>query len=363
MPIERMNLVEKLSQPSIRESAMRVADGERLAAPVVVDIDPTTFCDLSCPECISASLLHQGRFTQQRLVELAHELISAGVQGVVFIGGGEPLAHPATTSAIEILHTGGIAVGLVTNGTLLDRNLAVLAGHVSWVRVSVDAATPMTYAAFRPSRNGRNMFATVIENMRSLAAVKSGQLGYSFVVNAPSTSGRESDRTNMFEIDAAAVLARDIGCDYFEIKAAMLDDHRLAPVSPRVRGELSARLEAARGHQRPGFSVTMSSSFERLLRDTDLSQPKEYRSCATAELRTVITPSGVFVCPYHRGNPAMRIGDAVTTHLTELWARARPDVVDPSRDCPFHCARHATNLALAAPLPDAGPLDAIDPFI
>ena len=57
-------------------------------------------------------------------------------------------------------------------------------------------------------------------------------------------------------------------------------------------------------------------------------QPKTYSECLTASMRTVVSPSGVYVCPYHRGNLNMRIGDitkkvlkkcGLATSVKKLW--------------------------------------------
>jgi organic radical activating enzyme len=356
--IERLDLPSKALQPFLRKSIQQVANGGRLSAPIAVDLDPTTFCDLECPGCISESVLNNGRFTRERLLAIADELASIGVKAVVFIGGGEPLMHPATVTAAEILHGRGVQVGLVTNGTLLDRYTARLARCMAWTRVSVDAGTPETYAMFRPSRHTRNMFVRVIANMRELAAVKHGELGYSFLVNV-----RGHGESNIPEIAIAAEQARNIGCDYFEIKAAMVDSHHIAPLPDGHREQLMIQVAEARKLQRPGFAVELSSSLHRLLAGAELDEPKDYHRCAVAELRTLITPTGAFVCSYHRGNPRMRIGDPLTSSIADLWSTARTDVVDPSRDCRFHCARHPINLRIAEDPGDPAPCDSADPFI
>ena len=36
-------------------------------------------------------------------------------------------------------------------------------------------------------------------------------------------------------------------------------------------------------------------------------------------MRTVVSPSGVYVCPYHRGNLNMRIGDIGKESFKEMW--------------------------------------------
>lgn len=61
-----MDLVRKIYQRSIFPDVLEVAQGGRLAAPLVVDLDPTTLCDLACPECISSDVLHSGQLSRDR---------------------------------------------------------------------------------------------------------------------------------------------------------------------------------------------------------------------------------------------------------------------------------------------------------
>lgn len=339
--IDRLDLTGKLYQPGVYPVVARVAGGNRSESPLVVDLDPTTFCDLACPECISGTLLNQGRFTPERLVSLAGELVEMGVRAVILIGGGEPLAHRGTRRVIATLGAAGVRIGVVTNGTMIDRNLDELAAHASWVRVSVDAATPETFRLVRPDRKGGSAFDRVIANMRALARVRTGALGYSFLV----VTRRAADGTvesNHHEIFEAARLARDIGCDYFEVKALFDEGHHVVGIDDEVRDSVSRQIEKAAGL----IEVVNSSTMDSAQRDDGPIQPKAYHRCGVTELRTLVTPSGVYACPYHRGNPAARLGDAVTESLPEIWRRSDRGIVDPSRDCTFHCARHGSNLEL-----------------
>lgn len=81
MTFDRLDLVSKLYQPSGWPRIVEAATGARSSGPLVVDLDPTTFCDLACPECISGKLLNQGRFTPERLAELAREIVEMEVRG------------------------------------------------------------------------------------------------------------------------------------------------------------------------------------------------------------------------------------------------------------------------------------------
>lgn len=345
MVIGRLDLTAKLYQPGIYDVVAKIAQGERSRAPVVVDLDPTSFCDLACPECISGKLLNQGRFTRERLGSLAEELVSMGVKAVILIGGGEPLAHSGTQTLIYTLGRAGIAIGVVTNGTMIDRNLLGLAEHASYVRVSVDAATTDTYRTFRPNRKGGSVFDHVIENMRRFAAVKKGALGYSFLVMVRQDADKPAV-SNHHEVLAAAELAKSIGCDYFEVKAMFDEGHHIVGLADDVLASIAGQLEQARCLEGPDFEIVNSSTLDSLRDHVGPVQPKGYRRCRVAELRTLVTSSGVYICPYHRGNSTAMLGDPVTESFADIWNRSDRGIIDPSRDCTFHCARHTSNLEL-----------------
>ncbi len=342
-----LDLAGKLFQPSIYPHARQVAMGGRLAAPLVVDLDPTTFCDLACPECISMNVLNQGQFSSERLLALADELAQAKVQGVILIGGGEPLMHRAIDRVIEILHQAGVRIGIVTNGTMIDRHFDALSNMLSWVRVSVDAATEATYDKFRPSGRSHSVFPKVIENMRLLARHKAGNLGYSFLLMQAFDDAGRLLKSNFDEVYAAGELARDIGCDYFEIKSMLDDNHRIVGRAAADIALVDQQVAALRALETPSFKVLAASTWQGL-HDEHQGQNKAYRRCGVAELRTTITPSGVYACAYHRGNDKAKVGDLSAMSLDAMWAQADTGRVDPSRDCDFHCARHGSNLALAA---------------
>lgn len=344
-----LDLVNKLYQPGVLP-LITLDRSDIRHAPIVVELDPTSFCDSACPECISQSLLGTTKFTRTRLYELARELVEAGVRAVILIGGGEPLAHPGTTKAIEILASGGVEVGLTTSGTLLDQSMETVAQMVAWTRVSVDAATPATYEVIRPHRSGRNYFEHVVGNMRQLAELKRGRLGFSFVmVSRPGDHDTDRMTSNVREIAAAAVLAREIGCDYFEVKPLYDMAHYLIDLPQSQRDEIDSQLALLADLSDETFEVVAPSTLNAALAG-QTTQLKTYGSCNVAELRTLVTSNGAFLCPYHRGNPQARYGNPVEDSFADLWAEQRAAIkrIDPRRDCTFHCVRHQSNLAIDA---------------
>lgn len=343
---KKLDLVDKLYQRSILPSVLRVAAGERLEAPLVVDLDPTTLCDLTCPECISKQIINHGQLAKDRLVTLAAELAASPVKAVVLIGGGEPLMHKSIGQVITTLGEAGIHLGLVTNGTLLHRYINEIATYLSWTRVSMDSATAETHAIFRPSGRSSPVFPQIVDNMRQLAKLKKGALGYSFLLMYRLDERGEVQASNYHELAAAGHLAKEIGCDYLEIKAFFDDGHFIHQPPGELRQILDKQMESLLALEGDNFRILESSTARSMLTDRPRVQVKNYTRCLTAEIRATITPTGVYTCPPHRGRPEARTGSIANQSLQEMWKNATTDMVNPSVQCGFHCARHDTNLEI-----------------
>ena len=349
--LQKMNLVRKLHQPFVVDKLHATDWNQGTDAPLIVELDTTEACDLACPNCISEDILQNGnRFSTERLMALGAEMVEAGVKGVILIGGGEPLAHPAVGQLMEYLGTHDVHIGITTNGTMIDRYLDVIAEYASWTRVSMDAATADTFGILRPSRGGRSRFDHIVDNMRRLARVKKGKLGYSFLIQTPMDG--PGVVSNIHEIYDAAKLARDIGCDYFEVKPSYQYrdgvDHALVIHDRKLMAQARREIERLEELETEHFKVLKAINLDASLDGCQHDQPKDYHWCPAAELRTLICPSGAYVCPYWRGKAHMKIGDPASVPLRELWrGEIRRKVMkrlDPAVDCRFHCLRHESNL-------------------
>ena len=178
---KQLTLKDKLYQKDIQSRIKEFINNKKVS-PWVVELDPTTACNLACHGCISANLLNQGGFERERLKKLAKEFYDCGVKAVVLIGGGEPMAHPEFGTIVDYFHKQGIHVGVTSNGTMTRRYLKQLAYKTKWVRISVDAGTEKVFAKYRPHASGKSLFNNVIDQMTELAKIKTGKLGYSFLI-------------------------------------------------------------------------------------------------------------------------------------------------------------------------------------
>jgi MoaA/NifB/PqqE/SkfB family radical SAM enzyme len=371
-----LDIKEKLNQKTVQQFVRNIDWQTSSTAPFVVELDPTTRCNLACPECISGQLLNQTCIESARIRTLTQELIAAGVKSVILIGGGEPMMHPDTGWIIRVLGEAGVHIGITTNGLYLKKYLDVTSIHAKWVRVSVDAGSAETFRKLRPSRHGKSLFEAVIDNMRAFAQAKRGRLGYSFMVYSQGNHGFGNIPiaddakgiglpTNAHEIFQAAELAREIGCDYFEIKP-MYDVRHFAVMPQKWIAEIvREQIERAKQLETASFRVVEAVKLRAALNGGSNLEPKDYSRCAVAQLRTLVTPSGVYVCPYFRGVAHKKLGDVQNASFADTWhGKQRTQVMaqlDPSRDCPMHCIRHESNLAIEKALKE-GFTEAVDDY-
>lgn len=347
MSIEVLNFTHKILQPNLLPRVEEYIEKRQTSGPLVVELDPTTACNFSCPECINANLLNKGGIEDERLTGLIDEFHDTGVKGIIFIGGGEPLAHKSMPEPIIKAYELGISVGLTTNGSLMNRYTNEIAECVQWTRVSMDAGTQETYSKFRPSHI-LNSFSKTTANIETLAKVKKGILGYSFLLierNLPNAR----PETNVQELFVAAKLARDLGCDYFEYKPAVDAHHNLIPLSINTKSEIVRQTPLLEALNTNEFQVISPKSTDYLLTNKFPNQPKDYQTCPSVELRTVVTPKGIYPCPYKRGHENEKIG-SIEINFKDYWnSTARVEKaksINPKKSCPFYCIRHESNLLL-----------------
>ncbi len=365
----KMNILSKLNQGFVVDKIRETDWSKGTSAPLVVEWDTTEACNLACPGCISEDLCQNGNsFSRERLLEIGRELKEMGVKAVILIGGGEPLAHPNAGELIDYLGSNDIHIGITTNGYFIDRYMEPIAKYASWTRISMDAANAATFDRLRPAKDGKSKFDHIVNNMRELAKVKKGTLGYSFLIRtARDGFGIES---NIDDIYDAAVLARDIGCDYFEVKPSYSyaggQDHALVIHGKEDMDRARTEVERLSELETDTFRIIKAINLENSLNCVNESQDKDYHFCPMGELRSLICPSGMYVCPYWRGKDNFRIGDPRTTSIRDIWnSERRKEVMkfaDPCKVCGFHCLRHESNEAVMKMINDPDNIKVVDEY-
>lgn len=116
------------------------------SVPVSACWSPLVRCNLKCPHCLDDTTVPEGDADSRAAT--ASVLAASGLLGVD-ISGGEPLLLRDLPRLADCLASGGLAVSVTTNGWLLPRRAAELAGHVDAIRVSLDGPDPRAHDALR----------------------------------------------------------------------------------------------------------------------------------------------------------------------------------------------------------------------
>lgn len=348
--LQVMNLTMKLMQPDVLKRIEETDFDQTLCIPYIVELDPTGVCDLACPGCISEEIVHRGNsFTRERLLTLGQEMVDSGVKGVILIGGGEPLAHPSAGELIALLGRQDVHVGITTNGSFIHKFLPAIAEFSSWTRVSMDASNEDSFLKLRPSKGGKSKFNKIVHNMELLAAIKRGKLGYSFLIQT------EADgipfKHNCNEIYDAARLAKEIGCDYFEVKPSYAFrggiPHALQIHDPKYMAIAEAEIGRLADLEDENFQILSAINLKYSIAGVSEPQAKRYQQCPSTYLRTTVTSEGTYVCPYWRDKEDFKFGNCAEDSFDKVMlSDARRETVsrlDASKTCGFHCLRNDTN--------------------
>ena len=169
-------------------------------------VEPTTTCNLSCRTCMRNSWNEPTGSMEmsvyRRLIDGLKEVDS--LQTMAFWGFGEPLLHPNIVEMVVLAKELGVRVELITNGLLLNREIAekLVLARLDTLVVSVDGCSPKSYAEIR---NGSDL-TSVKENVRGLVSARRAhhrdnpEIGLEFVVM----------RSNLPELQKLRSLARSM---------------------------------------------------------------------------------------------------------------------------------------------------------
>ena len=144
-------------RPGTKIQIDKSSNGSYLHQPVTylskIYIEPTNRCNLECRTCIRNVWDEPlGEMSSATFARIVKGLSSFSPPPTVFFGGlGEPLSHPNIVEMVAQAKTLGSSVELITNGTLLNKDLSkqLIGAGLDFLWVSLDGATPESYADVR----------------------------------------------------------------------------------------------------------------------------------------------------------------------------------------------------------------------
>ncbi|MBM3160468.1 MAG: radical SAM protein [Bacteroidetes bacterium] len=193
-----------------------------LGKPMSLSIEPTTACNLACPECPSG-LKQFTRNTGKLQLDFHKTMLSQVKSHVFYINyyfQGEPFLHPEFLTLIREGKKSKIYTSTSTNAHFISKEKAkeIVASGLDRLIISIDGLTQETYAQYRV--NGQ--LTKVIEGSTFLVEAKKDlgsktpHLVFQFLVVQP----------NEHEIPAVFSLAKELSIDEVRIKTAQLYDYK-----------------------------------------------------------------------------------------------------------------------------------------
>lgn len=190
--------------------------------PISISFEPTTSCNLRCPECPSGlrsftrntGMLEAGLF-KKTIDELHHKLMY-----LIFYFQGEPYLHPQFLELVKYASSKKIYTASSTNAHYLNDENArkTVESGLDRLIISIDGTTQETYEAYRVGGN----LEKVIEGTKNIVRwkkelkSKTPHLIFQFLVVKP----------NQHQIADVKKLAKDLGVDEVGLKTAQIYDHK-----------------------------------------------------------------------------------------------------------------------------------------
>ena len=193
-----------------------------LGFPFSLSIEPTTACNLACPECPSG-LKQFSRPTGKLDLNVHKQMLEQVKSSVFYINyyfQGEPFLHPQFLDLIREAKKARMYTATSTNAHFIDKAkaLEIIDSGLDRLIISVDGITQATYEQYRV--NGS--LSKVLEASAFLVEAKKERksttpfLIFQFLAVKP----------NEAEIPAVFTLAKEIGIDEVRIKTAQLYDFK-----------------------------------------------------------------------------------------------------------------------------------------
>lgn len=198
--------------------------------PLSISIEPTTSCNLRCPECPSGlrSFTRPTGMLDAQLYKKVIDELAPTLTYLTFYFQGEPYLNPAFLAMAEYASSKGVYTSTSTNAHFLSREVAhrTVTSGLDRLIISIDGTTQEAYESYRIG----GALNKVLESTRNIVAAKK-ELGsrtphvvFQFLV-----TGR-----NEHQIPDVYKLASAFGVDQIVLKTAQIYDHENgSPLIPK----------------------------------------------------------------------------------------------------------------------------------
>lgn len=283
--------------------------------PIYVEISPSGLCNHSCSFCgLDFTPQRKAVFLKTDVLKnQLSEMAILGIKSVMFAGEGEPLLHKDMAEITAHAKKSGIDVAFTTNGTCLTKRFCETAiSSIEWIKVSINAGTPKTYAKIHNAPE--NHFGLVLRNIAYAVGIRNEQKS-SCVIGAQAILLPD----NKDEMETLAKLVRDAGGNYMVIKPysqhPQSDTKKYQKISYQ-QDEMKKLEETISRLNGNNFKVIFrSQTMERI------SKGKTYSRChSTPFFWGYVSSAGdVYSCSVFLGCKEFLLGNIYEQSFQEIW--------------------------------------------
>jgi radical SAM protein with 4Fe4S-binding SPASM domain len=203
-----------------------------LGYPISMSIEPTTACNLGCPECPSGLKKFNRPIGNLKLndFEIWIKDWSRHLIYLNFYFQGEPFIHPQLLTMIELAKRNRIYTAISTNGHFLTTEVVdeVISVGLDRIIISMDGYTQEVYEQYRV-RGSVELVKQGVQRLVEKRKECKSALPYIILQTLVV-------KPNEDEVDQICTWAKEIGVDEVKLKTAQLydpkDDHPLMPSNP-----------------------------------------------------------------------------------------------------------------------------------
>ncbi|MBN2121105.1 MAG: radical SAM protein [Candidatus Omnitrophica bacterium] len=258
--------------------------------PIFLNIEPTTRCNIRCKICGNREYPEEKK-TDLSLIQFKSILRQfPDLKFLCLTGGGEPLLNKDLTAMIRFAKERKVHTGIVSNGTLLNKEMAkeMLETKIDWISFSVDSADKKNFEEIRQGA----CFGEVIGNIeyfrrqvsRNCLIAKGYAPDISFVFVAM--------RENIEELPEVIRLAYSIGVKkvfVYKVRASLQGS------SSKDDFESGISLKLARAVRVKSISKARELNIDLIFKDFFHARVKK-KGCHVPWIASYITSQG-YVCP------------------------------------------------------------------
>lgn len=186
--------------------------------PISISFEPTTSCNLRCPECPSGlrSFTRPTGMLQQQLFENVMDQLASKLSYLIFYFQGEPYLNPQFLEMVKYAGSKGIYTATSTNAHYFTDQTAkaTIESGLDRLIISIDGTSQGTYESYRVGGSLDKVIAgtkKILEWKKTLHS-KTPHTVFQFLVVKP----------NEHEIPEVYKLARELGVDEVVLKTAQI---------------------------------------------------------------------------------------------------------------------------------------------